>query len=190
MPAAGKALGWSIHAAHLAWMAALVSSVDRSGAVSTYSIFAPLLALAVLLELGRWTLLAQEQLEIKGTYSHASALDALNRSFLAFSWYVVPLIPPFALLERHAARHPAAMQKCGGQVFARFWLKSEVTLPAVSILLLVLVLALSPDTPPNLLGLGRHFAVACVFWIVEFGLVAKLAAVLVFSILVRIFKGL
>lgn len=183
-----RLLNLGIHTAHAAWMVALVMSVAANGSISSYVLFMPLLILASCLEMWRWELLGRQLVETKGPYSHASAVEAANRDFLLFSWYVVPPFPPFKLLERYSANLPeAAVTRQRGQIFARFWLRSEVTPLLIGGLLLIY--ALYPGTPPEVYGLGKIFLVALLFWIVEFGLFSKLLSVLLFSAFIRFFKG-
>jgi hypothetical protein len=178
----------TIHIAHAAWIVALVMSISTTRGISSYATFMPLLVFASCLEMLYWGLLGRHPVEIKGPYSHAAAIENANRDFLLFSWYVVPPFPPFRLLERYSANLPeSAVRRQRSQIFARFWLKSELTPLMICALLLIYVLY--PGTPPELYGLGRYFPVACLFWIVEFGLFSKLLSVLIFSTLIRLHKG-
>lgn len=187
-PGGLRVLEISIHMAHAAWMAALVMSVAANGSISSYALFMPLLILASCLEMWRWALLGRQLVETKGPYSHASAVDAVNRDFLLFSWYVLPPLPPFKLLERYGAILPeAAVKRQRSQILARFWLRSEATLP---LSLLCFFFFLFPlESPPNLWGLGKFLVVSRLFWVVEFGLFSKLLSVFLFSAFLRIFKG-
>ena len=188
VPFSQHLLDISIHAAHAAWIVALIASVAKDGAIMSYALFMPPLVLASCLEMWRWALLGRQLVETKGPYSHASAIQSVNQDFLLFSWYVVPTFPPFKLLERHSAGClDAPVKRQRSQIFAKFWLKSEVTLP---LLLLGIFFFLFPlDAAPRLWGLGKFFPITCLFWIVEFGLFSKLLSVFVFSTFVRIHKG-
>lgn len=184
-----RLLNISIHATHITWMVALVVSVSKNGALQSYALFMPLLILASFLEIWRWALLGRQIVEVKGAYFHASAVETANREFLLFSWYVVPPFPPFKLLERYATGiSDVPTQKTLSQIFARFWLKSEVTWPLL-ILELVCISVLYPGSAPEIYGLGRFHPLACLFWIAGFGALSKSASAFSYSTFIRFSKG-
>ena len=181
-------LQFSIHAAHAVWIVALIVSVAKDGAISSYRLFMPLLILAFCLEMCRWALLGRKTVEVKGAYSHASAIENTNREFLLFSWYIVPVLLPFKLMELYAAGNTECLKsKIKSQIFSKFWLKSEMTLPLMSCLLLVYGFYLG--TPPALYGFHKYYSIVCLYWIISFGLFSKLISVFLFSTFIRIFKG-
>ena len=178
----------SIHIAHAAWIVALIASISQDRAITTYALFMPPLILASCLEMCRWALLGRKSVEISGVYSHASAIEQINREFLTFSWYIISTSPPYQLLERYAmGAVTSPQQKTQSQIFARFWLKSEVVLPLMACLLMIY--GLYPGTHPLLYGFGKHFSIVCLVWIVEFGFFSKQISVFLFSTFVRIQKG-
>ena len=179
----------SIHAAHAVWIVALVVSVAKNGTISNYALFMPPLILASCLEMCHWALVGRKTVDIKGTYSHASAIESANRECLLFTQYIPPIFPPFKLIERYTekiTKNPE--KKTQSQVLARFWLKSEMVLPMLVINWL-LVTALYEGHPPSLYGLVRFHSLICLVWIVGLGGSSKSISVLIYSSLVRIFKG-
>lgn len=179
-----------IHVGHFSWMAVLVSAIDEAGNFSGNWLFLLILLVSFFLEMWRWILLGKERIEIKGAYSLATTLEAANRDFLQFSWYVIPPVPPRKLLDEYSSSghdFPQTMQV--DQVLARFYLKSRVTFPLIGCGIAVL-LVLYPGAAPILWGLGKIVVVAHVIWIAAIGLLSKIVAIFSFSLIVGLTKGL
>lgn len=185
-----RLLNLGIHVTHAGWIVALIVSVDKDGAIARYSIFMPPLIFASFLEMWRWVLLGKQIVEIKGPYSHALAVEAVNRDFLLFSWYVIPPFPPFKLLERYTTGHPEIpVWPQRSQLFSRFWLKSDVTFPLL-ILGAIIISALYSGSSPEIYGFGKFYPITCLFWIVGFGTSSKSISLFVYSIFNHIHKGI
>lgn len=178
-----------VHAAHAAWMITLIANVNELGDLKNRPIIFLLLAIAAFLEMLRWSTMGRQVVEIKGSYSRASAIDAVNHDFLLFTWYVIPPLPPFKLLERYSADQDDILtHRSKSQIFAAFWLKSEVTLPLIAACM-CFAYGLYQPKPAALGGLTQFYPLACLYWICGFGALSKFFSVLVFSIFIRISKG-
>ena len=178
-----------IHSTHVVWMIALVANVNEHGIIQNRATIFSLVAIATFLEMFRWSLMGRQVVEIVGSYAHASAIDAANRDFLLLSWYVIPPLPPFKLLERYSAHQDeASVHRSRSQVFAAFWLKSEVTLPMIAACM-CFTYGLYQSKPAALGGLTQFYPIACLYWVCGIGALSKFFSILVFSIFIRIFKG-
>ena len=179
-----------IHFLHFSWIVLLWRSLNADAGIQLNAVLLICWGGAFFAELISWKKIGSEIMEIDGPYSFARAIEKANEKFLKISWYLMPPIPSHQFTKDIADEWKnGRFETTVGQMFAKFWLTSKMSLVQLLIIVPLLCFHIFSGTPVTFGGAFRSFPVSAVLAFFSFALLGKILSIYCYSFAVYIKKS-